>query len=241
MIDISVIILNYNYSKFISKCVKSCLNQNGKLNYEIIIIDDGSTDNSKSIINRFKDNKIKKFFLKRSGIENSSNFGFKKSKGKYIIRVDSDDYLHKDFLINTYKKIREKKNISFVYTDYFLVDKKKRKIEIKKLPDFDVKEIFQRGDFLATGTLYRKSTLTKNGYYRTKYKNSGLENYELILRLLIKRYKGLLIKKALFYHTRHVKNMSLVKTKKIKKFGNFIFKKYNLGTYRINKNHPYLN
>ena len=64
----------------------------------------------------------------------------------------------------------------------------KKKIRRIYLPKFDRKEIFERGDFLATGTIYRKKNYSKNiGYYNENKKNSGLENYELVFKVTIKK------------------------------------------------------
>ena len=110
----------------------------------------------------------------------------------------------------------------------------------KKLPKFKNKEIKSRGDFLATGTVYLKSILKKFNYYNEKTKNSGLENYELILRIINENIKGKRIPKNLFFHRRHKKNLSKIKKKKILQYGIRLFKFYNIGMYKINKNHPYI-
>ena len=107
------------------------------------------------------------------------------------------------------------------------------------LPKFDKKEILQRGDFLATGTVYNKNLIKKIGFYNDKIKNGGLENYELILKLVDKNYSGTKINKFLFYYRKHFKNLSIIKKKKISNYGNKLFKYMNLGKYSKNKYHPW--
>ena len=85
-----------------------------------------------------------------------------------------------------------------------------------KLPQFDKNEIFSRGDFLASGTVFFEKTFKKLNFYNVKYKNSGLENYELILKLLLINKKGKHINKNLFYY-RKQKNYSITKRKRIVK------------------------
>ncbi len=239
MVDVSIIVINYNYGSFLKRCLDSCINQSSKFRTEIIFLDDGSKDNSLKIARSFKNLKIKIYTLKNRGIEAASNFGFKKSRGKYVVRVDSDDFISKNFLSETINHLKNK-NISFVYSNYVLVDKKGQKIIEKKLPKFNEKEILKRGDFLATGTVYRKSDLKKVGFYNEKNKNTGLENYELILKLILKGFKGKLVSKNLFYHTRHSKNLSKIRSKQIFTYGCNLFKKYNIGDYKTNRYHPYL-
>ncbi len=91
---ISVIVPVYNVEKFLDRCVTSIINQSYK-NLEIILVDDGSTDSSKELCNKWglKDKRIKVFHKKNGGLSDARNYGFEKSSGKYITFVDSDDYL----------------------------------------------------------------------------------------------------------------------------------------------------
>ena len=99
---ISIIITNFNYGKYIERCIRSCMNQNyssglKNLNkdFEIIVVDDCSTDDSKKKITRYEKfinfNSI--FNKKNIGVAASANKAILKSKGKYFIRVDADDYI----------------------------------------------------------------------------------------------------------------------------------------------------
>ena len=95
-IKFSVIVPVYNTYSYIDKCLKSILNQNYE-NLEIIIIDDGSTDNVREQIEKFKKtykNVIRSYRTKHRGVSNARNLGLKKSRGEYIVFVDSDDYLN---------------------------------------------------------------------------------------------------------------------------------------------------
>ena len=90
-----MIITTYNRAKLINRSISSVLNQTYN-NMEIIIIDDGSTDNTKKIINKIKDNRIKYIKLKKNkGPSYARNFGIKKSRGEFIAFQDSDDVYHK--------------------------------------------------------------------------------------------------------------------------------------------------
>ena len=94
---ISIIIPIYNASRFIKKCITSILNQTYK-NFELLIINDGSTDNSLEICNKFNDKRIKIINQKNSGSECARLTGIKQSKGEYICFIDADDWISKDYL-----------------------------------------------------------------------------------------------------------------------------------------------
>lgn len=108
-IAISVIIPVYNVERYLKKCVSSVLNQTFK-DYEIIIVNDGSTDNSQNIIDSFVDinpQQIKAFIKENGGLSSARNYGIKKANGKYITFLDSDDYIDFDYLETLYKVAEE--------------------------------------------------------------------------------------------------------------------------------------
>lgn len=106
MPDISIIVPIYNAEKYINKCIDSILNQTKK-ELEIILINDGSTDNTEKLIKSYKDKRIKYFKNTNHGIGYTRNFGISKSTGKYITFLDSDDYMAKDELKLLYEKCLE--------------------------------------------------------------------------------------------------------------------------------------
>ena len=93
-IVISIIIPVYNVEKWLNKCIDSILVQSYK-NFEIILVNDGSTDKSGDICDKYskEDNRIKVFHNKNKGLSYSRNFGVKNSNGKYVMFVDSDDFI----------------------------------------------------------------------------------------------------------------------------------------------------
>ena len=101
---VSIIVPVYNSEQYINRCLNSLINQTYK-NIEIIIIDDGSTDNSSILINEYikKDKRIKVFFQENSGPSVARNNGIIKSNGDYIVFCDSDDYVE----INYVEKLLE--------------------------------------------------------------------------------------------------------------------------------------
>lgn len=105
MKKISVIIPVYNVEKYLSKCLDSLINQNFS-DYEIILVNDGSTDNSQQIIDKYKEkhpNIIFNYLQKNKGQGAARNLGVSKARGKYICFVDSDDYVEPNFMEELYK------------------------------------------------------------------------------------------------------------------------------------------
>lgn len=239
MIDLSIIIINKNYLRYLKKCILSCFEQKTDYRYEIIVVDDGSKDGSVQYIKQINDKRFSFIQSKSEGIEKASNKGFKKSKGKYLARVDSDDYLCANFIQTAINEIKNSRS-AFVYSNYFQIDIKDKIIKKKFLPDFKKEEIISRGDFLATGTVYRKELIKNLDYYNERIKNSGLENYELILKLLKSNHEGKKINKFLFYYRKHQNNLSVIKKKKIISYGKNLFLKMNLKKYSKNQFHPWI-
>lgn len=138
----SIVIPTYNSEKYISKCLDSILSQSFS-NYEIIIIDDDSRDDTKKIISNYKNKNYKKIiffqFKKNKGPGEARNKGIKEAKGKYILFVDSDDSLIEDSLLSLEKHIL---NFKFpeilIYNYYTIHDKTNKKTinpNIKNLTD----------------------------------------------------------------------------------------------------------
>lgn len=103
---ISVIVNVYNGEKFIKKCLDSVINQTYK-NIEIIIVNDGSTDNTLSICESYKDNRIKIINQENMGLSLSRNVGIDNSTGEYLFFVDVDDYIELDAIEYLYKLTKE--------------------------------------------------------------------------------------------------------------------------------------
>lgn len=109
MVDISVIVPAYNVEKYISSCLNSLLNQTKK-EIEIIVIDDGSTDNTLNILNEYKKNNPSKIHVvsqENQGLSITRNNGIKLSTGKYILFVDGDDEIDINLLKNLWDKLEE--------------------------------------------------------------------------------------------------------------------------------------
>ncbi len=127
MEKVSIIVPVYNVENYVEKCICSIISQTYK-NIEIIIINDGSTDNSKQICEKYasKDNRIKFFNKENEGLATTRNYGIEKASGEFILFVDSDDYIEKDAVEILLAKIKEK-NLDVVIGNAIVEGSKKIK------------------------------------------------------------------------------------------------------------------
>lgn len=169
---ISIIVTNFNYGKYISRCLRSCLSQNfEKRDYEIIVVDDNSTDNSLKNLNYFKNN-IKLIQNKKNlGVAASANRAILKAKGEYIIRVDADDYIS-NYTLNFLYGITEFFPDYFgIACDYVLV----------KNDDTTTKSVDSKEFPISCGILYNRKKFIKYGMYNSNFRHR--EEEELRVRL----------------------------------------------------------
>jgi len=206
--DISVLICSYNHGAWIERCIRSLLNQNyiKKYDYEIILIDDKSTDDTKNIINNLKNFENLRIYVnkKNLGLPKSLNKAIKLAKGRYIIRVDSDDYAQRNFLFLTKLFLDMNREYQAVAVDYIKVDNFEKIIS---------KENCFKNE-IACGIMYRKECLINIGLYNEKFKMR--EGHEINQRFK-KKYKIGRMELPLYKYRMHDKN----RTKNLKKINHF--------------------
>lgn len=117
---LSIVIPAYNSEKYIGRCINSVLCSTFS-NFEIVIVDDGSTDKTAQIINSYRDERVRVFHQKNQGVARARNFGIKNSRGKYIMFIDNDDYIDKTYLYSYIRAI-EKNDSDIVVGGYERVD-----------------------------------------------------------------------------------------------------------------------
>lgn len=117
---ISVIVPVYNVEKYLSRCIDSILAQTFT-DFELLLIDDGSTDNSGRICDGYagKDNRIRVFHKENGGVSSARNLGLDNAKGEYIAFIDADDWIEIEYLNLLYSTLREQ-NADIVACDYII-------------------------------------------------------------------------------------------------------------------------
>jgi len=208
-VKVSIIITNYNYSKYIERCIGSCIAQKfNRLNFEIIIVDDCSFDDSHNKIKELK-KKFNKFNIKyirnkkNLGVSASSNVGILKSKGKYITRLDSDDYISENFLNFMTFYLDEFEDNLGVCCDYYYVSNSGKKL----------KKINYISKPISCAVMYRRIKLLRYGIYNKNLKHR--EEEELRARLGKKYIIGYL-NLPLYRYRMHLTNKTKSNDYKIK-------------------------
>jgi len=168
--DVSIIITNYNYEKFIARCVRSCLSQKNT-NVEVIVVDDCSETSVDEVLLPFGNNvRLIKNKI-NTGVAESSNIGLKLSKAQFVIRVDADDFVSSDmcYFMKTY--LESNHDAFCVSCDYYLVDEHENMLERK----------YAKLDNISCGIMYRKDQLLRFGGYKPDQRHR--EEEELRKRL----------------------------------------------------------
>ena len=200
-LTVSVIIPTYNRANLIGKAIKSVLNQTYK-DLEVIVVDDGSTDNTEEIVKSFTDFKIHYICHKHNrGASAARNTGIKASRGEYIAFLDSDDEWLTEKLDKQMKIfVSESSEVGVVYTGDYYVDGKDKKIKKVHIPRKEgyIYEELLAGNYVGTPSalLVKKECFTKIGVFDEDL--SGCEDYDMWFRI------------AKYYKFRYVKDLLVV-------------------------------
>lgn len=168
---ISIIITAYNAERTIERCINSIL-ENEYNDFEIIVINDGSSDKTEKVIELFASDKIKYFSKKNTGVADSRNFGIEKAKGEYITFVDSDDYVSNNYFENLDKYLKQ--GIDIIKRKATIINEKndeKTKIEGPVFDEITGEQAFNELCFkdIYLDTLWsyiiKKSLFTENNLY----------------------------------------------------------------------------
>lgn len=217
MTDISIIVPIYNAEKYLNKCIKSLINQT-KQELEFVLVNDGSTDTSEDIIKSYKDKRIKYFKNKNQGIGKTRNFGIDKATGKYIMFLDSDDYLATHACEELFNKA-EKDNLDLVINDFYRVDEETEKQEEIKILDFKNTTLKENKNLLLDvnlapwNKLYKTELLKKN---KIKFvEDLKYEDAPFVIEAMDKAKKIGHLNKFLNYYIIHKNSETTVRDKKI--------------------------
>lgn len=164
-IKVSVIVPVYNVEKFIDKCLNSLVNQTLK-EIEIIVVNDGTKDNSQKIIDKYVKkypDKIKSYIKENGGQGSARNYGLKKATGEYIGYVDSDDFVEKDMYKKLYDKAKENNYDIVVCGNYNVSEDYQNKNIDAFINNYntDLENIFF-GKMAVWNKIYKRDILIKN-------------------------------------------------------------------------------
>ena len=193
---VTIIVAAYNQEKFIGRCIRSLLAQNfPRDDFEIIVVDDGSNDKTEFALGLFSGDITIIKNKKNKGLPASLNLALKKTRSDFFIRVDSDDFVSRNFLLHIHAFISYNDYMDAVACDYNLVDDTEKVIERKDCSK----------DPIACGVMFRKNQIITIGGYDENF----LIHEERDLRYrFLKHHSVYRLEMPLYRYRRHENNIT---------------------------------
>lgn len=226
-LKVSIIIPVYNVEKFLEECILSILNQTYK-NLEIIVVNDGSKDNSVNIIEKFlkKDSRIKVINKKNGGLSSARNAGIEIATGDYLMHVDGDDFLKNDVIEKMITKIeKSKENVDVAIGDIELqyesgISKTKKDSDMKDGEIYNGLHYLEKYFFVGKACYSSCNKLWKRSLYidnniRHPLEISLGEDSNTVVRLMLHAKKILKLDSSVYNYRINEGSMTNLKTKKI--------------------------
>lgn len=213
MAKVSVIVPVYNVERYIAKCLNSLVNQTLE-DIEIIIVNDGSTDSSKYMIEQFKEkyNNIKYYEKENGGLSDARNYGLQFATGKYIAFLDSDDYVDVNLYKKMYEKAKEEDSDMVECNFYWVYDKKTKKDIGQKYKGKE--QMFEKARVVAWNKLYKKEILDNA---KVEFpKGLRYEDVEFFYKLIPYIERVSFIKEPLIYYVQRKKSIINTQNEKTK-------------------------
>jgi glycosyltransferase involved in cell wall biosynthesis len=181
---VSIIMNCRNGEKFLKSSIKSIINQS-YINWELIFFDNNSQDKSFDIVKKIKDKRIKLFKTKNNlKLYRARNLALKKTKGKYICFLDTDDTWEKDKLKRQVKIIRQEKQFKFLYSNYFVNVQEKKKKYVRfnqKLSSGKITQNLLNSYDMGILTTFFEKKILKNKLFNERYNVIG--DFDLFIYL----------------------------------------------------------
>jgi glycosyltransferase involved in cell wall biosynthesis len=190
----SIIIPTYNRATWIEKTIDSILNQSYS-HFEIVIVDDGSTDHTGAVVKSYSDNRVKYFYTKNQERAAARNFGLSVSTGDYVNYFDSDDLFLQDRLLDVFNWIQKNNNPDVVYTNFL----NNQKIAISHTYSWN--KLLQN-NFFACGSVFIKKNIALKFTFNESRDLTTAEDWELWLRLMF-HHHPLFLNKVTFKQVEH--------------------------------------
>jgi glycosyltransferase involved in cell wall biosynthesis len=195
-VRVSIIITCYDREHFIGRAIRSAISQRFPPDQlEVIVVDDGSKDNSRAIIRDFGDAIVPIFNKRNMGLPAARNLGIRRARGRFVLHLDSDDYMHEDLVYIEEMHLAHNPGWGAVSCDYVVVDEHERHMD---RADGAQKPI-------ACGIMFRKESLIDIGLYDESLRYC--EDEDLRIRFLQKYPIGH-VYLPLYRYTRHRHNMT---------------------------------
>ena len=227
-IQVSIVVPCYNQAHFLKDSLQSVLDQN-YIEWECIIVNDGSPDNTESIAQKWCaiDSRFKYIKKENGGLSSARNAGIAISKGEYILPLDADDILHEDYLTLLVPELQQNPSLAIVscYSNFF-IENISNIIHKQKPIGTTYHALLYENNMMAT-SLYRKWCWEEVGGYDENMKN-GFEDWEFWIAITKKGWEYKFVEAFLFYYRKSKKSM-LIETlnNHVESNMEYVFKKHN--------------
>ncbi|RFC55741.1 glycosyltransferase family 2 protein [Brumimicrobium aurantiacum] len=216
---ISVVIPCYNGKDFIVETINSVLKQK-YTNFEILIVNDGSTDNSVEVIQSIRDKRIILIDKANTGVSDSRNLGFKKARGEFIIFLDADDLLSTNFFEKAIENFTVNRSVDYLTCGIIQIDEKSEAILNENVlrgtyenVQNEIVSFLPNISTCPSAYIYRKESLTQHNIYYNKALSSPADRY-FLLEVGAHLKGGFMIEAKLKYRI-HPNSMSHFKSEKL--------------------------
>ncbi|RME99895.1 MAG: glycosyltransferase, partial [Bacteroidetes bacterium] len=202
---VTVYITNYNYAAYIEQAIESVLAQTFQ-DFELIIIDDGSTDGSRHIIERYTGRpNIRAIYQQNKGLNATNNVAIRAARGKYLMRLDADDFLERPALGVMVSLLEADPELGLVFPDYYYVDEHNNRTGQERRHHFDDEVTLYDQPAHGACTMVRLGFLKALGGYDESF--DCQDGYELWIKF-INFHKVTNISRPLFSYRRHSSNLT---------------------------------
>lgn len=193
---VSIVIPCYNYAKFLPLAIESCLKQTHRPK-EIIVVDDGSTDDTAVVAKRYKKHQIQYIYQPNAGPSAARNAGVRAAQGEWIICLDADDMLDEHYVEKCIAYARVHPKASFVYTQmqHIGANSDVFKSRIYNIPQLVV------GNYINASALIRRKDYLQHPYDESL--RNGLEDWDFYLGLAEHDMEGVLLAEPLLLYRQH--------------------------------------
>lgn len=177
----SIIIPSYNREKTISRTLKSILSQTF-IDYEIIVVDDGSVDKTEEVVSSFNDHRIKYYKTTNFGVAHARNYGIKMANGEYIGFLDSDDIMERDHLQTAIEFLKSKNNPEVIHLNFLWGTEDRSIIHKNKLPKNLPNDIFNNCS-LHVNCIFIKKEIAKNNLFNESRNLMFAEDWDFFIKI----------------------------------------------------------
>lgn len=221
---ISIIMPVYNGEKYIKECIDSVLNQSFK-DYEFLIIDDGSTDNTENIIKSYTDDRIVYIRKEHNGISEALNLGIRRAIGIYLVRMDADDIMYPNRLAYQYSWMEKHPEIDIMSAGFEWGNNKEEK-EYFRFEGPITKNALLRGNCIGHPTVIMRKESIKSLPFIYEKIYDGAEDYKLWLTAITHGLKIYSTKEIVNYYRQHSEQATTIPTSNSMNIADSIRKAY---------------